>query len=48
MIGYDGSDEAAAAIRCAGGLLAPRRALVAHVWTSLAARFHSEVDGLRG
>jgi nucleotide-binding universal stress UspA family protein len=35
LIGYDGSDDAEAAIRCAGELLAPRRAVVANVWDSL-------------
>src|SRR5215208_237322 len=35
LIGYDGSDEADVAIRTAGYLLAPRRAVVAHVWGSL-------------
>jgi nucleotide-binding universal stress UspA family protein len=37
LIAYDGSDGAAAAIRRAGHLLAPRTAIVAHVWDSLPA-----------
>ena len=37
LIGYDGSDDAAAAIRRAGAVLGPRAAIVAHVWDSLAA-----------
>ena len=32
LIGYDGSDDAELAIRAAGRLLAPRRAVVVHVW----------------
>src|SRR5829696_2451946 len=36
LIGFDGSEEAEGAIRCAGRLLAPRRAIVTHVWESLA------------
>ena len=49
LIGYDGSDDAAAAIRCAGELLAPRRAIVAHVWDSLAALLlHTDIQGLTG
>ena len=36
LIGYDGSDDAELAIRAAGRLLAPRRAVVAYVWDSLA------------
>jgi nucleotide-binding universal stress UspA family protein len=49
LIGYDGSDEAANAIRCAGDLLAPRRAVVAHVWDSLAdLLLHTDVDHLTG
>ena len=31
LIGFDGSEEAEDAIRCAGRLLDPRRAVVAHV-----------------
>jgi hypothetical protein len=34
LIGYDGSDDATAAIRGAGALLAPRPAIVTHVWES--------------
>ena len=37
LIGYDGYDEAAAAIRVAGRLLGSRTATVAYVWESLAA-----------
>jgi nucleotide-binding universal stress UspA family protein len=49
MIGYDGSDDAEAAIRCAGRLLAPRRAVVAHVWESPAALLlETDIDGLTG
>src|SRR5215213_11316250 len=36
LIGFDGYDDAAAAIKGAGALLAPRRAIVAYVWESLA------------
>jgi nucleotide-binding universal stress UspA family protein len=49
LIAYDGSDDAAAAIRHAGPLLAPRPAVVAHVWDSLAALLlHTDVRGLAG
>ena len=49
LIAYDGSDDAAAAIRRAGHLLAPRPAIVAHVWDSLAALLlHTDVRGLTG
>jgi nucleotide-binding universal stress UspA family protein len=49
LIGYDGYDEAAAAIRVAGRLLVSRTATVAYVWESLAARLlHSDVQGLTG
>jgi nucleotide-binding universal stress UspA family protein len=49
LIGYDGSEEADDAIRCAGRLLAPRRAIVAHVWDSLAELLlHTEIDNLTG
>jgi nucleotide-binding universal stress UspA family protein len=49
LIGCDRSDAAAAAIRSAGAVLAPRRAIVAHVWDSLAALLlHTDVDGLTG
>jgi nucleotide-binding universal stress UspA family protein len=49
VIGYDGSDDAENAIRCAGDLLAPRRAVVAFVWDSLAdLLLHSGIDGLEG
>jgi nucleotide-binding universal stress UspA family protein len=49
LIGYDGSEDAAAAIRCAGDLLAPRRAVVASVWDSLSSLLlRTDVDGLTG
>jgi nucleotide-binding universal stress UspA family protein len=49
LIGYDGSDDAGAAIRCAGHLLAPRRAVVAHVWDSLAdLLLHTDIQGITG
>lgn len=49
VIGYDGSEDAAAAIRHAGTLLAPRRAVVIHVWDSLAgALLHTDANGLTG
>ena len=49
LIAYDGSDAAAAAIRRAGHLLGPRRAIVTHVWDSLAALLlHTDVRGLTG
>ena len=49
LIAYDGSDDAAAAIRHAGSLLGPRPAVVAHVWDSLAALLlHTDVRGLTG
>jgi nucleotide-binding universal stress UspA family protein len=49
LIGYDGSDEAAGAIRCAGELLAPRRAVVAYVWESVAeVLLHTDFDQLTG
>jgi nucleotide-binding universal stress UspA family protein len=49
LIGYDGSDDADAAIRCAGNLLGPRRAIIAHVWDSLAALLlHTDIEGLTG
>ena len=49
LIGFDGSEEAEGAIRSAGQLLAPRRAVVAHVWDSLAALLlHTDLDHLTG
>lgn len=49
LIGYDGSDDADAAIRSAGDLLGPRPAVVAHVWDSLAALLlHTDVESLTG
>jgi nucleotide-binding universal stress UspA family protein len=49
LVGFDGSEEAADAIRCAGQLLAPRHAMVAHVWDSLAELpLHSDIDHLTG
>lgn len=35
LIAYDGSDDAAHAIECAGRLLAPKRALVVHSFLGL-------------
>lgn len=49
LIAYDGSEDAAAAIRHAGSLLAPRRAVVVHVWESLAGLLlHTDPAGLTG
>jgi nucleotide-binding universal stress UspA family protein len=49
LIGYDGSDDAEAAIRSAGWLLAPRHAVVAHVWDSLSELLlHSDIDQMTG
>jgi nucleotide-binding universal stress UspA family protein len=49
LIGYDGSDDADAAIRCAGRLLGPRPAVVAHVWDSLAELLlHTDIQGVSG
>jgi nucleotide-binding universal stress UspA family protein len=49
LIAYDGSDDAAAAIRHAGKLLAPRPATVVHVWESLAGLLlHTDIQGLTG
>lgn len=49
LIGYDGSEDAAAAIRKAGKLIGPRPAVVVHVWESLAgALLHTDVNGLTG
>ena len=49
LIAYDGSEDAAAAIRHAGALVGPRPAVVAHVWDSLAALLlHTDVRGLTG
>ena len=49
LIGYDGYEDAAAAIRGAGALLGPRPAFVAYVWESLAALLlHADVDQLSG
>jgi len=49
LIGYDGSDDADNAIRCAGDLLAPRRAVVAYVWDSLSELLlHTDIDHLTG
>ena len=49
LIGYDGYDDAAAAIRGAGALLGPRPAFVAYVWESLAALLlHADVEQLTG
>ena len=49
VVGYDGSQEAEDAIRCAGQLLAPRLAIVAHVWDSLSELLlHTDIDHLTG
>ena len=49
LIAYDGSEDAAAAIRHTGRLLAPRRAVVVHVWESLAGLLlHTDAAGLTG
>lgn len=49
LIAYDGSDDAAAAIRHAGSVLGARPAVVVHVWESLAGLLlHTDVDGLTG
>jgi len=49
LVGYDGSDDAEAAMRSAAEVLAPRRAVVAYVWDSLAALLlHTDPDGLTG
>jgi nucleotide-binding universal stress UspA family protein len=49
LIGFDGSPEAEEAIDCAGRLLAPRRAVVAYVWESVAELLlHSDVDRMSG
>jgi nucleotide-binding universal stress UspA family protein len=49
VIGYDGSEEADDAISCAGRLLAPRRAIVAHVWDALSELLlHTDIDHLTG
>jgi nucleotide-binding universal stress UspA family protein len=49
LIAYDGSEDAAAAIRHAGRLLAPRQAVVVYVWESLAGLLlHTDAAGLTG
>jgi nucleotide-binding universal stress UspA family protein len=49
LIGYDGSAESEQAIRGAADLLAPRRAVVVHVWESLSELLlHTDVDQLSG
>src|SRR5215213_7944442 len=49
LIGFDGYDDAAAAISGAGALLPPRRAIVAYVWKSLASLLlDQQVDTLTG
>lgn len=49
LIGYDGSDDADSAIRCAGHLFGPRRAVVAHVWDSLAELLlHTDIEDVPG
>jgi nucleotide-binding universal stress UspA family protein len=47
LVAYDGSEDAAEAIRRAGPLLAPRKAVVVRVWDSLAALLlHTDLEGL--
>jgi nucleotide-binding universal stress UspA family protein len=49
LIGFDGSEDAEDAIQRAGELLAPRRAIVAHVWDSLSELLlRTDVDDLTG
>lgn len=49
LIGYDGSEDAAAAIRHAGKLIAPRPSVVVHIWESLAGTLlDTDVAGLTG
>jgi hypothetical protein len=49
LIGYDGSEDAAAAIRHAGRLIAPRPSVVVHIWESLAGTLlDTDVAGLTG
>jgi nucleotide-binding universal stress UspA family protein len=49
LLAYDGSEDAAAAIRHAGRLLAPRQAVVVYVWESLAGLLlHTDAAGLTG
>lgn len=49
LIAYDGSEDAAAAIRHAGSVLGPRPAVVVHVWDSLAGLLlHTDTYGLTG
>jgi hypothetical protein len=49
LIAYDGSEDAATAIRHAGRLLAPRQAVVVRVWESLAGLLlHTDAAGLTG
>jgi nucleotide-binding universal stress UspA family protein len=49
LIGFDGSEDAENAIRRAAELLAPNRAIVAHVWDSLAELLlHADLDDLTG
>jgi nucleotide-binding universal stress UspA family protein len=49
LIAYDGSEDAATAIRRAGHLLAPRPAIVANVWDSLGSLLlHTDARSLTG
>jgi nucleotide-binding universal stress UspA family protein len=49
IVGYDGSDDARAAIRRAGPLIGPRPAVVAHVWEPLSALLlHTDIQRLSG
>jgi nucleotide-binding universal stress UspA family protein len=49
LLAYDGSEDAAAAIRRAGALLAERHAIVLHVWDSLSSLLlHTDASRLKG
>jgi nucleotide-binding universal stress UspA family protein len=49
LIAYDGSEDAAQAIQRAGALMGPRKAVVLHVWDSLAGLLlGTDIDGLTG
>ena len=49
LIAYDGSADAAQAIQRAGALIGPRKAVVLHVWDSLAGLLLStDIEGLTG
>jgi len=49
LLGYDGSPSSATAITVAGQLLAPRKAVICHVWSGLSrAMLHAEPAALPG